>query len=51
MKTEKLTYIIYNKKSIPIVSEGWNKIGGYYYRELNTSEGIIFTNSISYKLR
>jgi hypothetical protein len=49
MKNEKLTYFLFNKKIIPIVSEGWNRVGAYYYKELNTSEGIILISTLAYR--
>lgn len=49
MKNEKLTYFLFNKKIIPIVSEGWTRVGAYYYKELNTSEGIILISTLAYR--
>lgn len=51
MKAEKITYFLYNKKVIPVVSEGWNRIGGYYYKEYSTSEGIILSPSLTYRIK
>jgi hypothetical protein len=42
---------LYNGREINIVSEGWIKVEKYYYRELQTSEGIILTTTITYKIR
>jgi hypothetical protein len=50
MKNEKLTYFNYNKRVIPIVCEGWNRIGNFYYREYTTSEGVIMVSTLIYKL-
>jgi hypothetical protein len=41
----------YRKKIIPIVSEGWTPIGDYYYKELITSVGILFTYDVIYKIK
>jgi hypothetical protein len=43
--------LLYNGREINIVSEGWIKVEKYYYRELQTSEGIILTTTITYKIR
>ena len=46
-----LTYFSYKNKVIPIVSEGWSKIGDYYYKEYTTTEGIVLTQTLSYKIK
>jgi hypothetical protein len=35
---------------IPIVSEGWIRIKGYYYLELQTERGILHIQQLTYKL-
>lgn len=42
---------VYRGKPIPIVSEGWTPIGDYYYKELLTSQGLILTYDLIYKLK
>jgi hypothetical protein len=43
--------MLYNKKLIPVVSEGWTRIGEFYYLELSTTVGVNHITSIAYKLR
>ena len=43
--------LIYNDKQIDLVCEGWLKIEKYFYIELKTAQGIIYTTNYIYKLR
>ncbi|NBP70490.1 MAG: hypothetical protein EBU52_17365 [Cytophagia bacterium] len=43
--------VVFNNKSIPVISEGWNRIGDFYYLELITTNGIQFVTSLSYRLK
>lgn len=40
----------YREYDIFIVSEGWQKVDGYYYKEIHTSEGICYIPDLIYKL-
>ena len=50
-KKTKLTFFSYDKKIIPIVSEGWEKIGVYYYKEYTTTEGVVYSSTLTYRLK
>lgn len=41
----------FNNKEIPLICEGWQKIGEYYYLELNTSHGPLITHSLTYRIK
>jgi len=41
----------YRGTSIPIVSENWIKLGDFYYKKLQTSEGVMYTKNILYRLK
>lgn len=43
--------LVYNDKEIDLVCEGWLKIEKYFYIELKTAQGIIYTTNYIYKLR
>lgn len=43
--------LLYNHKPIPVISEGWVRIGDYYYLEMYTAEGVNLITTITYKLR
>lgn len=40
----------YRDYDIFIVSDGWQKVDGYYYKEIHTSEGICYIPDLIYKL-
>lgn len=42
---------VQNNKAIPIVCDGWNRIGDYYHLELNTAMGFTHVTALTYKLR
>lgn len=41
----------FGNREIPLVCEGWIKIGKYEYLELNTSHGILLTNNLTYRIK
>jgi hypothetical protein len=41
----------FDKKTIPVVCEGWKLIGKKWYREYYTSEGVIRVQSVVYKVK
>jgi hypothetical protein len=43
--------LLYNHKPIPVISEGWVRIGDYYYLEMYTADGVNLITTITYKLR
>jgi hypothetical protein len=38
-------------KEIPLISEGWEKIEKYYYKELNTTDGILLIHNFTYRIK
>ncbi len=43
--------MLYNHKPIPVISEGWVRIGDYYHLEMQTAMGVSHITTITYKLR
>lgn len=42
--------ITYDNKLIPIISSGWKETEGYYYKELQTSEGVLIIREMTYRI-
>lgn len=43
--------IAYDGKHINIVCEGWERVDGFYYRELRTTEGTLYLTTLTYRLK